>query len=56
MSKFREQINLFDRNKIGYNFVFMFASPSYVEIKTRCGELKQNFPSLNYNEEYRLIK
>ena len=34
-AKYKEQLNLFDRNKIGYNFVFMFASPSYLELKNK---------------------
>ena len=33
MTKFQEQLNLFDRNKIGYNFVYMFASPPYMLYK-----------------------
>ena len=56
VSKFQEQINLFDRNKIGYNFVFMFASPNYIEVKAIGGERKLPFASLKYSEEYRMIK
>lgn len=37
MDKYNEQLNVFDRNKIGYNFVFMFASPSYMEVKSIAG-------------------
>jgi hypothetical protein len=38
IGKFKEQLNVFDRNKIGYNFVFMFASPSYIPVRSSAGE------------------
>ena len=38
VEKYQEQINIFDKNKIGYNFVFMFASPSYMLHKTRVSD------------------
>jgi hypothetical protein len=57
VDKYLEQINSFDRNKIGYNFVFMFASPSYLEIPCSNMENKRvYFPRLDCMEEYKRIK
>ena len=52
MTKFQEQMNLFDRNKIGYNFVYMFASPPYMLCKNQAGEMRIPFAPLRYREEY----
>jgi len=49
-------LNVFDRNKIGYNFVFMFASPSYLSLKSMGGENNVDFDQLSYQKEYGLIK
>jgi hypothetical protein len=43
MCRFEEQLNCFERNKIGYNFVFMFANPSYLP-----GEKKIPLKALQY--------
>ena len=56
VDKFREQLNVFDRNKIGYNFVFMFASPSHLSLTSRGTEHNIPFDPLSYRKEYRLIK
>jgi hypothetical protein len=56
VDKFREQLNVFDRNKIGYNFVFMFASPSHLLISTQSTTHQVPFDPLSYRKEYRLIK
>jgi len=55
IDKFFEQMNMFDRNKIGYNFVFMFASPSYMLIKSHGDEHRIDLPTLSHREEYQLI-
>jgi hypothetical protein len=55
-SKFYSQINLWDKNKINYNFVFFFASPAHLSISSRIGNSKIAFGALNYQEEYRLIR
>ena len=47
---------MFDRNKIGYNFVFMFASPAYIPVKHRSGFERINLDPLSYREEYHRIK
>jgi hypothetical protein len=46
IEKYQEQLNQFDRNKIGYNFVFMFASPAYMEHSTRFGPQRSAFARL----------
>lgn len=49
---------MFDRNKIGYKFVFMFASPPHKFLgETKDFEKKiQPFAPLNHLEEFRRIK
>jgi hypothetical protein len=56
VDQFKEQLNVFDRNKIGYNFVFMFASPSHISLKTHAGEDRIEFEPISYKKEYKLIK
>jgi len=57
VDKYLEQINSFDRNKIGYNFVFMFASPAYLEIPLlNMDSKKVKYPRLDCTEEYKRIK
>ena len=56
IDQFKEQLNVFDRNKIGYNFVFMFASPSHISLKTHTGEDRIEFEAISYKKEYSLIK
>jgi len=56
MCQFREQLNCFDRNKIGYNFVFMFASPRSMRFSSKAGEEHIPFAKLQYRSEYKLIK
>jgi len=52
INKFQGQLNLFDRNKIGYNFVYMYASPPYLLLKNKTGERRVAFPKLKYHEEF----
>ena len=47
---------MFDRNKIGYNFVFMFASPSHITESMKSGEKIIAFKPISHREEYSLIK
>lgn len=55
--KFLTQIYRWDKNKVGYHFAFLFASPPYIPIRFGMGqELKITYDPLNYNEEYRLIR
>jgi len=56
--KFLSQINMWDRNKIGYNFVFLFASPPYVAPLAKVTKygFKTPYPLLSYQEEYRRIR
>ena len=47
---------MFDRKKIGYTFVFMFASPSYMVHKTRAKDIKTPWARLQYLKEWKTIK
>jgi hypothetical protein len=47
---------MFDRNKIGYNFVFMFASPSHIVESTKCDKKVLTLDPISHRAEYSLIK
>jgi len=49
-------MNTFDRNKLDYNFVFMFASPSYIPLEGGSLDIHIKMAPLKHREEYKYIK
>ena len=56
VEKFKTQINMYDKNKSDFNFIFMFASPNYIRYNTPLGSKKVPFARLNNKEEFERIK
>lgn len=56
MHKFQEQINMYDKNKWNYNFVFLFASPNFKEYSALGSKTRIPYDRLDHSEEFRLIK
>lgn len=48
-------MNTFDRNKVGYNFVFMFANPPYLQEKN-ISATQIPFDPIEYKKEYKIIR
>ena len=53
VSRLAHQIDVFGRNKIGYNFVFLFANPSYVGVG---GKEKIKFESVAHQKQFQTIR
>jgi len=58
VDNFKRQLNLIDKSKQNFNFMFMFASPNYIVYKHLRSTItsKRSFENLNYNDEFTNIQ